>query len=280
MYESVLHVVTIFRDNYPVTENYIQYEDLTLHYEVTGNGQQSFVLFHGFGQESTNFSMMAAHLRGYYTVYSFDLFFHGNSNRLLEKPLDKNEWKELMKEFFERHQIITCRAAAYSMGCKFLFSTFEFFPEKVVSLFLIAPDGIKINPWYTLATRTALTRGIFKLMIRHHQFFLAVARVIRRAGLIDPATLRFAEGQMNTEVKRRKVYLSWVIFRRLKFDIQKLTATINNLHTEVIIVVGKSDTVIAPRTVRVLADNVRNCRVEILEKGHQSVLLPAMKLLR
>lgn len=273
--------MTIFRDNYPVTENFVQYKDLTLHYQATGTGEQSFVLFHGFGQDSATFSMMAAHLRDNYTVYSFDLFFHGGSKRSLEeKPLDKNEWRELMKEFFGRHQIVTCRAAAYSMGCKFLFSTFEFFPEKIVSLFLIAPDGISINPWYTLATGTALARRVFKITIRHHLFFTVLTRLIRWTSLMDPAIMRFAEGQMNTEVKRRKVYLSWVVFRRLRFDIQKLASTINSLRTEVVIVIGKSDAVIAPRTVRKLADNVINCRVEILEKGHYSVLLPAMKLLR
>ena len=223
---------------------------------------------------------MAAHLCDTYTIYSFDLFFHGKSNRLTEeKPLDKNEWKDLMKTFFERHQIETFRAAGYSMGCKFLFVTVELFPEKIVSLFLIAPDGIKINPWYTLATHTAIARKLLKNMIKHHRLFIVLARMIQRSGLLDPATIRFAESQMNTEAKRRKVYLTWISFRRIKFDLQKLAGTTDRMNTEVVIVVGKNDPVIPPETVTGLADRIKNCRVEVLERGHHSVLSPAMKLL-
>lgn len=256
-----------------VRDMFVNFNGSRLHYAKTGSGEKHLLIFHGFGQDMNVFEHLSQSLAKHYTIHIFDLYFHGKSTWAHgEKTLEKDEWKQTLSLFLKENQIENFSAAGFSLGGKFVLASMECFPEKVKEIFLIAPDGIKTSFWYSLATYPTLLRKFFKSMIMHPDRFMKIASSLNRSGIVDKGLIRFAEFQMNSEEKRKRVYYSWIVFRHLKFDIDKLAQLINQNNISLTMVVGRFDKVIAPENMKNFLSQIKHHRLEILESGHTGLI--------
>jgi Predicted hydrolases or acyltransferases (alpha/beta hydrolase superfamily) len=252
---------------------YLELNGSKIYYTCTGSGKLPLILFHGFGQTHVAFRSLEETLSKQYTLYSFDLFFHGDSKwSHHERPLEKEEWKKLMEAFLKQNSISSFSVLGFSMGGKFALATLEAFPNQTKEIFLLAPDGIKTSFWYSLATYPLIFRNIFKSMIDHPKRFYAIAELAHRLGVIDKGVLRFVEYQMNTEEKRERVYLSWVVFRHLNFNQKKIASIINEGNIQLTLLVGRYDKIITAANMNLLLQHVTDYRFEILEAGHNDLI--------
>jgi pimeloyl-ACP methyl ester carboxylesterase len=254
-------------------EREIEFEDLKLNYVKSGNGTQIMLLFHGFGQDHRAYNHLTTALKEQYTFYCFDLFFHGKSTwGNGERPLEKEKWKEIISRFFTDNNIENFSVTGFSLGCRFALATIEAFAHKIENVFLIAPDGIKSRFWFRLATYPMLTRKVFKSMILHPRSFRILANAMNELHIMDRGLLKFAEHQMNTTEKRRRVYYSWVVFRHLKFDHGQFTELVNAHPISFTFIAGKQDHVIKAKSINSFMKLLKNCRVEMLNTGHKGLL--------
>jgi pimeloyl-ACP methyl ester carboxylesterase len=241
-----------------------------LNYVKTGSGQNTILMFHGYGQDHTIFNKYDDDT---YTFYHIDLFFHGQSIwDKDEQPLEKSEWKKLIDKILTENNINSFTVLGFSMGGKFAMATLEAFPERVNEIILLAPDGIKTSYWYSLATYPIAFRKFFRSMISNHKRFLAIASGAKRLGLIDKGVLRFVETQMDSEEKRKRVYFSWVVFRHLKFDIDHIAELINKHKIKLRLFVGRYDKIITAGNMTRLTSKVKDAQFEIVEAGHNSLI--------
>ncbi len=249
------------------------YKGSSLFYHKAGQGPKHLLLFHGFGQDHTVFLPLAEVLKNEFTLYIFDLYFHGESQwNNSELPLEKHEWKEILNHFLDEHQIEKFSVAGFSLGGKLALATIEAFPEKISSLLLIAPDGVKTSFWYSLATYPFAFRKLFRTIIYQPRIFFSLIRFLQATRLMDRGLLRFAESQMNTEEKRKKVYFSWVILRHLEFDMQKIAYMINANHIKTILIAGRFDKVIRPKNLSRLSRHLQQVETVIVESGHNHLV--------
>lgn len=256
-----------------MADELLRYEESSLHYVIEGHGPKNLLVFHGFGQNRNVFDSFAKSLSADYKLYIFDLYFHGESQwGHGEYPLEKSVWKKTMERFLELHQMDKFSVSGFSLGGKFALATLEAFPEKIESIILIAPDGIKTSFWYSLATYPIIIRRLFKSMVLHPTRFTALSRTLSNLGLMDKGLIRFAEHQMDTEDKRRRVYNSWVVFRHLTFDLKKIASLINRHSIALTMITGKFDKVIRSVNMNKLLVHVKNFRHEILETGHNGLI--------
>lgn len=253
-------------------ENFIDYENSRLHYAKAGSGAIPLLVFHGFGQNHKVFEQGVQALGNEYSLFAFDLYFHGQSTWPDRRALGKREWKEIINSFLRKENIDRFSVLGFSLGGKFALGTLEAFPEKIKSLFLLAPDGIKTSLWYNLATYPLAGRHLFKSMILKPGRLFGIVKMLRALNLVDKGVLRFAESQMNTEEKRRRVYYSWVCFRHLKFNLANIAHLLNSHQVPVIIFVGKYDKIIEAKNMNCLLRRVANHRFEIVEAGHNDLL--------
>ncbi|MDN5199846.1 alpha/beta hydrolase [Fulvivirgaceae bacterium BMA10] len=244
-----------------------------LHYQVMGKGNEALLAFHGFGQNSSHFSGFSNIVQGEYTVYSFDLFFHGMSN-WPEKgtSLEKEQWKHLIINFLIKNKIEKFSLIGYSLGAKFVLATLEAFPDRIKQITLIAPDGIKTNFWYSLATYPVILRYWFKSFIKNPSPFFLFLKFMRALGFVDKGIARFASRQMDTEDKRKRVYLSWVIFRHLKFNMSDISGLINRQSVKLEMFLGKYDKIMTERNMARLLNKVEKYQLHILETGHNTLI--------
>ncbi len=256
-----------------IRDKFIYYNNSSLHYAKTGNGEHHLLVFHGFGQDMNVFDFFARSLARHYTFYVFDLYFHGKSRWAHgEKTLEKKEWKETMELFLAENHIDKFQLAAFSLGGKFALATLEAFPEKVKKLYLIAPDGISENFWYRLATWPILSRKFFRSMISHHHRFEKLTRMLSMSGLVDNGLIRFADYQMGTPEKRSRVYYSWVVFRHLTFNADHIAELINQYKIMTTLILGKHDKVIKPENMHRFLKKINHHRLEILDTGHSGLI--------
>ncbi len=259
---------------------FIQYKNNRLHYDKGGNGSTPLLLFHGFGQSYKLFEDWIAELGDKYTLYPFDLFFHGQSEWNSEQPLEKSDWKNSIDLFLTNEGITTFEIAGFSLGGKFAMATLELFPERVKRIFLLAPDGIKTSAWYSLATYPVATRSLFKSMIKRPERFFLLINLARSLGLVDKGVIRFVENQMNTEAKRAQVYNSWVYFRHIAVDLNIIANLLNTNSIPLVLLVGKYDKVILAENMNILLDKLDSKQFNLLEAGHNDLIKQSLSILK
>lgn len=257
------------------------HRDTILSYQKAGTGSESMLLFHGFGQDNNVFNSLLNELGDRFTLFSFDLFFHGQSKWLLyETPLSKAFWKELLGQFLINNSIEKFSLIGFSLGSKLALASLEGYPSRVNSIILIAPDGIKTNFWYSLATYPIALRSLFKSMIIKPGRFLSFVKIAKAFQLADAGIIRFAQSQMDTEEKRKRVYYSWIVFRMLKFNLKDLALTINSHKIQLTVIVGKYDKIITAKNVNKFLLLIDHYDLKVLEAGHNSLIKESEKVIR
>ncbi len=190
-----------------------------LDYHIFGTGPQILLAFHGFGQNGEYYEPFGKSLGDLYTIYSFDLFFHADSEwKERNKALSKEEWSYILQLLLNKHNIIDFAVCGYSMGGKFALASLEAYPEKINQFILIAPDGIKTLFWYSLATYPTSFRKFFRAMITQPKYFYHILKFSKKLGIVDKSILKFANSQMNTRAREKKGLFNLGCFQIIIFQ--------------------------------------------------------------
>lgn len=250
----------------------ISFSGSLLSYFKSGVGEKRLLLFHGFGQDYLAFQSWTSILQQEYTCYSFDLYFHGASRWPSRRALEKEDWRQVMEQFLKQEGITNFAVVGFSMGGKFALATYESFAPQITDLILLAPDGIKTSFWYSLATYPIAIRALFKSMILHPNRLYRVTKLLRNLRLMDGGLLRFAESQMNSEEKRKRVYYSWVYFRHLKFNTDQVADLINQHEINFTLITGSHDKVITSENMAGFLQKINQKQVLEIKSGHNDLI--------
>lgn len=244
-----------------------------LAYHTFGNGPKFIITFHGFGQDGEIFKELISSAFKEYTVFSFDLFFHGQSQwKNGDIPLQKNQWKTIIESFLKQQKIDSFEILAFSLGAKFGLLTLEQFAPKINKITLLAPDGIGTSFWYNLATYPIFFQRIFKSLILKPGRFGKIIQVLYKMRLADKGLLKFASNQMKTEEQRKRVYNSWVIFKPIKPDLRLITALIKKHRIPSQFFLGEFDRVIKAKRIKMFEEKLDHSLIHILNCGHNQLI--------
>ncbi|MBC5993664.1 alpha/beta fold hydrolase [Pontibacter cellulosilyticus] len=250
------------------------------HYRVIGQGDKALLAFHGYGQSSAYYQSMERALGNDYTIYAFDLFFHGGSTlHKNDLPLTKPYLKEFIEHFLEKFNLEQFSLMGFSMGGKFALTLVETMPERIEELFLIAPDGIKTSFWYNIATYPGWLQQLFKRTVVKPEFFFGLLRMLDKYNMVHKSLIRFAHYQMDSTSKRLRVYRSWIGFRELNFDIRHIVGLLNKYKVPVTMFLGEYDQIITPKRVGVFVKALDQGELVLLKTGHSNLLSDVAELL-
>ncbi|MBC6988153.1 alpha/beta fold hydrolase [Hymenobacter sp. BT491] len=252
-----------------------------LHYQRYGTGPRAVLAFHGYGQGEGHWRGMAAILGSDVTLYAFDLFYHGQSQLAkTDAPLTKKRLSELLGQFLKENDVQSFGLLAFSMGAKYALTAAEYFPERVEQIWLIAPDGIRTQFWYSLATYPPWMRGVLGRAVLRPQRLLRFLDVLQERRLVNTNLVRFAQWQLDSREKRLRVYRSWVGFRKLVFDLKHLAAILNRRPTPVTFFLGKHDRVIPHAGLQEFIRSLTNAHTVLLDAGHAGLIYDVAAYLR
>lgn len=252
---------------------------MKLHFQKIGNGQKILLAFHGIGQDFLCFKTFAEAFSDTYTIYCFDLPFHGKSQFPTDTVITKEDWRVFLKTFLGENHIRQFSIIGFSMGGRFALATLEGFSTQIDKVILIAPDGVSEHPLYRIATRFKFTRQLFKTVIFQHKYFFFVAKILSKLKLVPEKAIRFALKMLDSTEKQQQVYCSWLGFRELTFNMSYITTLIRKENIEVLIFVGKFDAILPLKQILPLSKKLSEVRLVILETGHTKLVEKATSFL-
>ena len=249
-----------------------------LGYQTYGQGSEIILAFHGYGQDHRVFQAMGELLGHRYTVYSIDLFFHGNSSWLSRhKALPKKEWSAIIEHFLQSQCITNFSLLGYSMGGRFALTLVEYFAERIDQIILVAPDGIRLSYWHRFTSATLLGNYLLRASVNHPRFLFTLIPIAHRFHLVDKGVLKFVKGHMDTRRKRYAVYCRWIVFRRIQPDLQMVAQRCNQQSIEVTIYLGRFDRIVKERNVMPLHKKLNSSTLYHLPSGHNSLVREAIQ---
>lgn len=213
-------------------------------YSVWGHGTKHLLCFHGYGLNRDFYLPLVSHLPSY-TIYSFDLFFHGDSQWMSSKNyVGKYDLNECIRLFLEKHQISEFQILGYSMGARFALSVFESFAEHTQKVILMAPDGISFNFWFAFATYNGISNALFKWVVMSPPLLYILRNTLKSMGWIDKSVSKFVMQELDTPTKRLRVYHSWTYFCKLQLGKELDEKKLQQYSYKMILVLGTLDKII------------------------------------
>lgn len=255
-----------------MSEHFIAFRSSLFHYFSWGEGEQILFAFHGYGESAASFAFLADALGRDFTIIALDMPFHGKTEwREKELFLDPRDLQSLMMEITlglpERE--LGWWLLGYSMGGRVALQLLELEYARVERLVLLAPDGLIVNPWYWLATRTAAGNRFFRWTMKQPGWLFLLMRAGNWLGLVNPSLFKFARHYIDDEKERQALYTRWTVLRGFRPSLWTVSSWIREMETPVVLLYGEYDRIILSRRGERFQRRIRpNGQLILLPAGH------------
>ena len=246
----------------------LSYKNSLINYYRFGSGNKTAVCFHGYGETAATYLFLEKYAGHEFTFYAIDLPFHGET-----------QWKEGLN--FEPGDLLKitetiCREKSgltligFSLGGRIALSLYQAIPGQIEKLVLIAPDGLKINSWYWLATQTSLGNRFFSFTMKNPGWFFGFLKLLNRLKLVNASIFKFVNYYIEDRQVRDDLYDRWTSLRKLKPNTKKIRSFIKKYGTRLWLIYGKHDRIILPSPGERFCRGIENnCRLSVIHSGHQ-----------
>jgi pimeloyl-ACP methyl ester carboxylesterase len=253
--------------------DYILHAAGKLAYRSFGSGAEVWVFFHGFGQRHQDL-LAFDKLRTPQQRHLFvDLVYHGRSSwNSAEKALTKAEWKAIILTLLQQESIDTFHLVGYSMGGKFALLSYELLPDRISSLSLLAPDGIKTGLWYSMSNYPRGIHPLFKRVVFRPQRFFKLVDGLKTAGLLQKSLVKFVKTQLETRSKRAQAYLVWKVLGGLHLQLGTIIKQLRQQPIPVTVVLGEFDRMVSPKNLERFTSKVPHLVLYQLPVGHGQLI--------
>lgn len=247
----------------------LEFRQKMLHYELYGTGTQWVLALHGYGEEASGFRALATEMGEQYRFICLDLPYHGQTTWAAETVLP-TDLIAMMKLLMTRYSIDSLTLAGYSMGGRVALTVVQAVPELVSEVWLIAPDGWKLNPWYQFATQTSVGNRIFKLLMRQPNYLIGGMKLARSLRLLHRSQFKFACHFLADPAERKALYTRWTAFRKCHPNREQLVAVLKKHKIRVFQFYGELDRIIPPYFGQWISKALPNqVSTHVLKSGHR-----------
>lgn len=252
-------------------KKFIHYKGFHLHYRTYGNGSKALLAFHGFGGTGADWSSFEDHIGNEFTIYAFDIFYHGSStiDKEIDPYVDNAFWMELIEYFMRENKINRISILGYSLGSKLALCLVEMMAGHIDNVFVMAPDGLKISFWSQFAVKTSIGKWSFKRIIKNPAMLFKVLGILKRVGLIHEKMDNFIRMQLSDEAKRKQVFNVWMLFRDLIPEKRRVQKHIFRYNINFKMFFGRHDIIIPLKPGEEFSKRIKKPTLHIFECGHQ-----------
>lgn len=218
-----------------------------LHYHEYGTGTRPMLAFHGYGMTGRQFEVLRRSVLPKYRVYSFDHFFHGQSQlegwpeKQIVEGMPKALIRQYLEKWFEIHGRQRISLMGYSIGANVALVLLEHYAELVDEVLLMAPDGLFIYPGFNFLMHRAAGKFLFKTVTKSNWIAPGLLKGLKRVRVIDESLYKIAHSEMDTPQKRQDVYYTLNLIKQLQPDAVAITDAINRHKVKCYFVFGKHD---------------------------------------
>lgn len=248
-----------------------QHNHISLNYQIFGQGTVPIIAFHGFSRTSDDYALYREYLGTKYKVFAVDLFYHGKSkiDGRKTRVFSKKELKTIFERFLLHLGLTRFQILGYSMGGRLTLFFLEQFPERLTKIYLLAPDGLKINFWNWLVTNTETGKQLYGFTIHHPAWVSLATKTGQTLKILPDKMDKFLNLNFATKGARLRVYRVWKLYKNIYFDIDLLASLIKDHRIETAVVVGTKDPVVSPKICREFCDLIpEQGTFHLISAGH------------
>lgn len=252
----------------------LTYKNSIISYYRFGSGPKMAVCFHGYGEEAKSFAFLGNYAGNQYTFYSIDLPFHSKTEWNDGMNFTHSDLQLIIEEILNQDNIkpqaSKLTLIGYSLGGRIALSLYQSMPEKIDRLLLMAPDGLKINSWYWLATQTWIGNKFFAFTMKKPGWFFGFLKLLNKVKLVNASIFKFVNYYIGDAEVRRLLYTRWTTLRKLKPDLNKVKNLVAENKTPVSLLYGKHDRIILSSVGEKFKKGIEeHCTLTVIHAGHQ-----------
>ncbi|MHA4810116.1 alpha/beta fold hydrolase [Flavitalea flava] len=237
-----------------------------------GTGNKVLLCFHGYGESAESFTILEESLAPDFTVFAIDLPFHGGTDWKEGLYFDPETLVELVTKMVADHNGPAggWHLLGYSMGGRVALDLLGKIPEKIEKLVLLAPDGLKVNGWYWLATQSRPGNWLFRKTMQYPGWFFFILRLADKLKFVNQSVYKFTIRYIGQRQVREELYQRWTTMRDFRPDIPSLRALIREKNIPVRLMYGRYDRIILWERGQKFIEGIEPfCELVILDCGHQ-----------
>jgi pimeloyl-ACP methyl ester carboxylesterase len=258
----------------------VTYKSSHICYYRIGTGPKLGLCFHGYGEDATSFAFLEELAGSQYTFYAIDLPFHGQTSWKEDLNFTHTDLQQIIHDLLLANNINLQVDApkphkkivliGFSLGGRVALSLYQAWPQLTERLVLMAPDGLKVNFWYWLSTRTWAGNKLFDFTMKYPRWFFTFLKVINKLGMVNTSIFKFVNFYIGNKEARIQLYERWTTLRRLKPNIKRIKTSILQNKTPVRMIYGRHDRIILPIRGEKFKEGIEAyCTLKVIASGHQ-----------
>lgn len=251
---------------------FLPYKSSSIHYRKAGQGSKLLLCFHGYSQSSNSFSFLEKSVSADYTMIAIDFPFHGKTIWNEGLNFMPGHLLEIIYLISGERQIKSegTHLLGFSMGGRVALNLLEHIPDKMEKVVLLAPDGLKINFWYWLATQNKAGNMLFQYIMQKPGFMYTILKLANKLKLVNQSIYKFISFYINDKQVRDDLYNRWTTMRSFRPDIEKIKSIIEAKKIPVRILYGEHDRIIRFEGAGKLRNGIESfCELKVIRAGHQ-----------
>lgn len=252
--------------------NFFNYQSSSVHYIIFGEGAIVTFCFHGYGESAESFLVLQPYIHTTHTFIAIDFPYHGKTKWKEGENFTPQQLQEIMTGILVQQNISTASFTlmGFSMGGRVALQLLQIIPQKINKILLIAPDGMKINPWYWLATQTKMGNRFFRYTMQNPYLFFNMMKLANKTNLINQSIFKFTHHYLDEEKVRMDLYQRWTCMRKFKPALHAVKKNIVQQSIQVRLLYGRFDKIIQYKNAATFLNGIEVfVSLHIIPSGHQ-----------
>lgn len=253
----------------------LTYKNAVIGYYRFGSGPRPAICFHGYGETGVSFAFLEKYAGATYSFYSLDLPFHGKTIWNEGAEFTVADLVEIVKLILDEHEQESFNQQkfsllGFSLGGRMALALYEAIPGKIDRLILLAPDGLKLNFWYWLATQTWLGNRFFSFTMKKPGWFFCFLKLLNKLRLVNASIFKFVNYYIGDASVRRLLYARWTSLRKIRPHLEGIKKNIRYNNTPVHLIYGIHDRIILSSVGEKFRKGIEQyCSISLIHSGHQ-----------
>ena len=224
-----------------MTHLYLSLRNSSISYYRFGSGERVVIAIHGYSNDAQMFDLLEEDLKNNFTFICIDLPLHGHT-RWNKDLLTPKKLQDIIDQILNKENLPkTYWLLGFSLGGRVALSIYQFAPNKVKRLILLAPDGLYTNWWNKFWVQTYIGNRTIAFFLKRPKSAMKLLNWYKKNHLINHKIYCFAQGLLSSKREGKLLYKRWKLMLKMRPSLHKIGNLITQYQTPVSLVFGKAD---------------------------------------
>lgn len=247
------------------------YLNSTVSYHRFGKGREVLVAFHGYNQTGAEYAFFEEVLGARFTVIAIDFFWHGSSVWVEEDDFSDEHMKRIVSGIatIEGLNVKRFSVCSFSMGARLARALVRNFADRIDYFILLSPPTFAFNRFLNFTTNNPFGLSVFRYFVETPGALQMWVDRLYRWRILNRSVFVFTSKFVGKQERVEKVFKTWYAQRKLRTDFGAFAKLLNRHNVNVVLIVGKNDSITPPEQMIKYVRKLKNRRIFILQKKHE-----------